>query len=238
MVCHTLLLSYFSSYFDAACFGRFIEATTNTIEMPEENPAEVRAFISWVYSGFLSNAKSGPQPERLWILADMLGAPEFSNDAMSLVCGKYLRQWLTPDMAELVYKSTRSTSELRRFIHFLIKAEGPLCDDYCHLPLKRTRQQPNNGRAEWMKLLSKGGDIITDNIERGFNTCPIQDDDEWYDIAPYIPANTEVYRVKEHDKSAETWREEELANDSGVVSSSTSTISGCKRRRGPGGIRI
>jgi hypothetical protein len=67
--CHKALLGYFSEFFDAACYGLFVEAELATIELPEETKEQISTFIAWVYSGHL---QSNLSPQEIWVLADKL----------------------------------------------------------------------------------------------------------------------------------------------------------------------
>ena len=151
---HKALLAYFSEYFDAACYGDFVEAKYETIDIRTEDPEDMSIFISWVYSGYV---RCNPRDlMRLWILGDRLRSPLFANEVMYYLFDEHYNQgWLTSSEAEFVYSHTHETSKLRLYVRDLIIARGPLRMDVLSW-------NKSSYEADWHSLILRGGDLVLD----------------------------------------------------------------------------
>lgn len=126
MTCHKALLSFHSNFFDAACYGGFIESESNVTTLPEETPDGICVLDSWIYSGQLESCLP---LEELWVLGDSLQSPGFANAAMYQVFDRYgtaWSGWMTAKQAKYVYDNTSSGSLLRVFTRDVISTDGPL----------------------------------------------------------------------------------------------------------------
>jgi hypothetical protein len=81
---------------------------------------------------------------------------------MQLLCDSYSKNYADELDAELVYSHTEPGSKLRLFIAELIRSEGPFSSKVAH-------ELGDEYSDKWVKLLSKGGDLISDVIAHGFN---------------------------------------------------------------------
>jgi hypothetical protein len=78
---HKALLGFKSEYLDALLFGGFTSNAKQEIDMENELPEAISIFVSWAYTGRISDSCRIP-PEALWIMGDRLRSPGFMNDAM------------------------------------------------------------------------------------------------------------------------------------------------------------
>lgn len=168
--CHRALLGYFSAFFDKALYGEFAEGRPDavTMDLPDDEEQHVRAFVRWTYTGDVS--ESFPQThevwspggifdethvalEKLWIFADKILAPKFANDVMHFVLMKYSCSTLPPAAAQSIFEESPPGSKLRMFAVKFIQGRGTLRD---------ISSDSEDVRQDWLALLAKGGDLVTD----------------------------------------------------------------------------
>jgi hypothetical protein len=159
ITCHKALLGYFAEFFDAALFGRFVEAASTTLELPEDAVEDIAAFVTWAYTGHITS----PRLEELWVLGQRLQSPKLSNDCMRMRFNKSSVRWMEAKAARYVYENTMEGSKLRQFIKDLIQAEGPLCEE-CVESNDREDTQYNE---DWKTLIKEGGDLVLDVVKDG-----------------------------------------------------------------------
>lgn len=151
-----------SEFFDAALYGNFIEGTNGNIDLPEESPDEIAAFLSWIYSGTIESKLNAVQ---LWVLGDRLRIPFLCNDVMYLlfnIYGSHVMnggQWLSASTVEYVYAQTHEHSLLRLFVRDVLRGEGPLCDRALESHADNERERYI---ADWNELIYAGGDLVVD----------------------------------------------------------------------------
>ncbi|OCK78890.1 hypothetical protein K432DRAFT_331197 [Lepidopterella palustris CBS 459.81] len=120
---HIELLCDCSPFFDNALNGRFIEAETKTVPLPEDDPDTFAEFLSWLYCEKIFQTKDNPgwmEISRLWVLADKLGIPTLQNKVMAEFPAKYTRLInkgnIHPKVLDFVYENTHEDSQLRKII--------------------------------------------------------------------------------------------------------------------------
>lgn len=130
---HIVLLSYSSSFFNAAFYSSFKEAEQNEIELPEEDEKDLAAFVHWTFTGDVLTSHEDMRkikypdviiPVRLWILGDRLLAPKFCNDSPHVLC--HAIDGPSATVVEYVYSNTAANSLLRKCIAARVKADGPI----------------------------------------------------------------------------------------------------------------
>lgn len=190
--CHKVLLSFFSDF-----FHRFQPAFPQLLgyQFPNDNPPIIQEFVNWLYTGRLNyneEAVKKTWPEWLWLWGSMVNCPRFSNEAMHLLFAKYKVKVLTAAMTRWVYTNTPPGSELRLLVAGIIGSEGPFSRHS-----RITEPERTSFRSDWKALLGLGGDVVTDNIENGFNCYkPL--------ISPLLSTRHDNYLHPYDEKSATT----------------------------------
>ncbi|KUJ21006.1 uncharacterized protein LY89DRAFT_665474 [Mollisia scopiformis] len=208
IVCHKILLAYYSGYFNGLLYGSFAESAQAEITLLDDDKDDMRAFVNWVYTGniFTCHPVSGQTygaqtkdmvdfkriPERMWVFGDRLLAPSYSNDSMLAIMSKYRIMFLFPDAAAFVYENTVSESKLRSFIRVLIRSEGPLA---------RSDSSPfRPSVSDWQKILSKNGELLSDCILYGLANKDV-------DNIPYGAGNRHLYFENDPSPPVADWFE-------------------------------
>jgi hypothetical protein len=153
--CQRVLLGYFSEFFDAACYGEFIEAKKQLIEMPEETEEQMETIIGWIYTGQLESTLGAGE---VWAVAEKLGIPGLANEAMYFLFDYCRQQWIRAAHARFAYENTSKGSMLRKFMRDLVITNGPLsaaADRYFE-------EQASEFKEEWHSLIKDGGDFVLD----------------------------------------------------------------------------
>lgn len=165
LTCHKALLGHFSHYFNGALYGGFREAVTQEIQLLDDKPEAIGAFITWVYSG---QVESFLGAEELWVLGDKLQSPAFANEAMHLIYSIYGLNpsdggtWLTAAAADYVWNNTGDESRLRIFMKELISHDGPLCQRALE-----TTSESAKMKEDWHKLIEDGGELVLEIFRSG-----------------------------------------------------------------------
>jgi hypothetical protein len=162
ITCHRALLCYFAEFFDATLFGRFVEAASTTLELPEDAAEDIAAFVTWAYTGHITS----PRLIELWVLGQRLQSPKLSNDCMRMMFNKYWESWMVAEEARYSYENTMEGSKLRQFIKDLIQAEGPLCEE-CVRYFEGDKIQRSSFQEDWKTLIKEGGDLVFDVVKDG-----------------------------------------------------------------------
>ncbi|KAF2181939.1 hypothetical protein K469DRAFT_752393 [Zopfia rhizophila CBS 207.26] len=120
---HIELLCACSPFFDNALHGRFVEAETKMIPLPDDDPDTFTEFLSWMYNRriFADNTKPGwLELSRLWVMADKYQVPELQNNVMELFPTKFeamkCKGNVHPIVLDFVYDNTTADSPLRKMI--------------------------------------------------------------------------------------------------------------------------
>ncbi|KAL2045017.1 hypothetical protein N7G274_002792 [Stereocaulon virgatum] len=111
------LLAHVSPFFDAALNGSWVEATSNDISLPEDNPAAFETFVQWIYSGKLVTGSMDDIPRyiRAWTLGDKLRCPAFQDCAMLHLLHLHMRVYVEPKTVQLAYEGSMAGSRLRKW---------------------------------------------------------------------------------------------------------------------------
>jgi hypothetical protein len=169
ILCHKILLRYYSSCCDEAISGTK-DVDVSVFDFPQHSKEEMSAFVSWMYSGRLERKPDQHMPCLLWILGKTLGAPLFSNDALRLLSDVIRGFSLEASTVKIAYSNTSMTaanSNLRLFIAALIKREGPFGGD---LTDSWSRERSEEYKAEWRNLLMEDGEFRTDVLTHSLGT--------------------------------------------------------------------
>ncbi|KAL8684116.1 MAG: hypothetical protein Q9224_006601 [Gallowayella concinna] len=127
---HKKLLTHHSPYFAAAFDGSFSEATTDSIDMKEDDPRAFELFVQWLYTGKLFMSWDEPSTEFeieckvkvptvpefasiVWALGGKPVCPAFQDHAMLLILTHFRNNWLEKDTAWHFYRVSPPGSRLR-----------------------------------------------------------------------------------------------------------------------------
>ncbi|KAI9715727.1 MAG: hypothetical protein M1828_000742 [Chrysothrix sp. TS-e1954] len=124
---HKELLCYFSDFFVKALEGSFREATSNNIDLEEDNVEVFRIFNLWLYSGIVAfeeaclNNLCG-----LWIFASKYGIPRLQDSVMTTIIRHFDKTLCNtrPDMISFVFSNTVPSDRLRRLLLYTLAMEG------------------------------------------------------------------------------------------------------------------
>lgn len=117
-----------------------MEAEKEELELPDECPREIGAFISWAYTGQVIGSFS---LLKQWVLADKLRAPGFANEVMNSLFslyGSHDGRGMTADEGQFVYDHTHKNSKLRLFIKEFLTNDRPLCQNRTLFGLRETEK--------------------------------------------------------------------------------------------------
>lgn len=142
-------------FFHAALYSVFTEAVDGIVLLPEDSVSEIKALVSWIYTGRLSN---NVPPEVLWVLGDRHRVPSFQNECMHYMFSKYSSEWLLANTATWIYDHTIAGSKIREFIADHIAFQSPLCPEALEYPSNQT----SGYEEDWHDLIRGGGDIGLD----------------------------------------------------------------------------
>ncbi|KAL8808503.1 MAG: hypothetical protein Q9182_000054 [Xanthomendoza sp. 2 TL-2023] len=130
-IIHKKLLTHHSPYF-AAAFGKsFREATTDSIDLSEDDVLAFELFVQWLYTGrlFMTWGENGGNYELngkiiiqetpdfasvVWALGDKLACPAFQDHAMLLIVARFKDGLLDKETARLFYRISPPGSRLRQ----------------------------------------------------------------------------------------------------------------------------
>lgn len=145
----------------------FEEAGKEELQILDEDPIGMDAFISWAYTGQISGTRTfGLMQE--WVLADRLRAPSYANEIMHLLFTLYGAEdvrYMKVEEARYVYDHTHEQSKLRTFVRELINTHGALSDE--GLEFEKIREGRNEAaltkyESDWRALIHSGGDLVLD----------------------------------------------------------------------------
>lgn len=128
---HKKLICSASKFFDKASNGRFVEASSNQMELPEDTADTVAMFVAWLYKGGLCinldfcGAKAGTTDLiNLYIFADAKHCNPLKNEVMDMLQNGLNIEYLilTPEHIKHVFENTCAGSDaiLRRFCIVMI----------------------------------------------------------------------------------------------------------------------
>ncbi|KAL8670566.1 MAG: hypothetical protein Q9168_004904 [Polycauliona sp. 1 TL-2023] len=113
---HQSLLTSRSPFFAAAMNGSFKEATTNTIELVEDDPAAFRYLVRWLYTGKPGIDLHHPLTAiHAWGLGEKLQCPTFQDHAMRQLIEYCRGEYFVEEMMRLVYEISPPDCKLRKF---------------------------------------------------------------------------------------------------------------------------
>lgn len=212
IVCHKTLLAFYSDFFDKALFGHFKEAVNATIELPEDDPTEIEAFVSWVYTGGLDWQKGAVNAFRLWVLGDKFLAPHFTDEAAGLAMGSLIDTQMNLEDAAYIYDNSTGGSKIRAFTKRMLYLDGPL---YLQQPPRQTNPlsylQKQIREEQWDNVIRNGGQLLVDLVrtQQTYRTASREEQTQ----LPWDTKDMDKYFVKESLKDAKTWRLGELERD-------------------------
>ena len=111
------LLAHVSPFFDAALKGSWVEATSNNITLPEDNPVVFETFVHWIYIGNMNPGSRIDVPMYIgaWTLGDKLGCPAFQDYAMLQLLFLHEDAFVEPKTVQLAYEGSMAGSRLRKW---------------------------------------------------------------------------------------------------------------------------
>ncbi|KAK4561787.1 hypothetical protein LTR86_004466 [Recurvomyces mirabilis] len=166
---HKGLITFYSSFFRAAFCGKFAEAASGAVSLPNEDAATVEAFIIWIYFRTppmctAENPKFIPIWE-LWTLADAWQTPMMANALIDCMRDRVVKIWALPEhRLDVVYNKTLEHAGLRRFVTMVIVAAVPNED------LKKLQEE-----LEWSSDVKLG--IFQELLSHGTNRKLIGQED-------------------------------------------------------------
>jgi hypothetical protein len=169
-LCHRVLFGYFSEFFDAACYGEFIEAKKQLIDMPEETEEQMETIIGWMYTGLLESTLTAGE---VWAVANKLQIPGLANEAMYFLFDYYQTKLIEAEHARFAYENTGEGSILRKFMRDLIITDGPLSA----YPYHDLKEQAPKYKEAWHSLIKDGGDLVLDVVTAGSSFSNNEDPD-------------------------------------------------------------
>ncbi|TVY56778.1 hypothetical protein LSUE1_G009942 [Lachnellula suecica] len=154
--CHKALLGFKSEYFDAICFGGFSTAESKEIEVQEEDPKAIQAFVAWLYSAQI--LPTACPLSDLWLLGDRIRSPEFMNEVMHTIFERIEKERIEASEYKQMFIATSPDSKLRQLFRNTILQEGPLGVD---------NDYSDDFMEAWKDLMKQGGELVVDIALRG-----------------------------------------------------------------------
>ena len=134
------LLIKASPFFAAALNGSFAEATSRSVNLPEDDIDAFGFFVQWLYVGEItadSCIHTGADDDddyhpsdtlqtfvQAWILGDKLKCPNFKDHAMLSVIRTASRVEIAPDDVRTAFEKSVSGSKLRKFLLDLVRYDA------------------------------------------------------------------------------------------------------------------
>ncbi|KAI9811447.1 MAG: 40s ribosomal protein L44e [Pycnora praestabilis] len=121
---HKGLLSYYSTYFNSAINGNFMEAQTGIISLPDDEEDIFEIFNSWLYTGKVRDDTRGEdeghlsfqQLTHLYVFGDSKDVVKLRNAVIDELLAEIDYQWSSPCKEIIyIYENTAETSMLRKF---------------------------------------------------------------------------------------------------------------------------
>jgi len=135
------LLSYHSSYFQAALNGRFAGGLYGVVHLPEDDIEVFQAFYYWLYTRKLFDLHSGRAYLsktdttniewmlicKIFVFGDARGIPELKNAAVDFIIAKFIQTWAFPiEIVRFVFDNTQESSPLRKLLVDMALESGDL----------------------------------------------------------------------------------------------------------------
>ena len=119
---HKAPICFYSSFFQTACNGRWTEAESGHVDLPDDNPAVFEILVYWLYTQKIDDAicyiysASITMLVRLYVLADKLGIPQLKNMSIDafVETGETRRKFPSESVVAEVWKTTMPGSPLRQ----------------------------------------------------------------------------------------------------------------------------
>ncbi|KAF2494062.1 hypothetical protein BU16DRAFT_528221 [Lophium mytilinum] len=164
---HIELLCANSAFFDNALNGRFVEASTRMIPLPDDDPDAFAEFLAWLYTGRVFQSTTLPSWSEaiyLWILADKYEVPALCNAVVSKMAEKFAQGRvgnIAPDLVENLYERSMQGSAIRRLVveicawgisvevfeSQLSQFHSEFIEDFALVQMKRVRNYYLNDKA-------------------------------------------------------------------------------------------
>lgn len=172
--CHSLLLAFYSGYFNGKFNSGSGESQTSEFVVMWDFDAEAMdIFVAWAYTGHIVEGKIAGV--KLWVLGDRLLSPLFTNEVMYLLISLYHLEITNALDVGYAMRSTAENSKLRIYMKDLF-AWG---NDIREFKRLRDRDPDDDDKAvpdylkdrvkDWSVLLKEGGDFILEVLILGFN---------------------------------------------------------------------
>lgn len=138
---HKGLLSYHSSYFQAALNSRCAEGLYGVVHLPEDDVEVFQAFYYWLYTRKLFDLHAGRAYAsktdttniewmlicKIFVFGDARGIPGLKNAAVDLTVAKFVQMWAFPiETVRFVFDNTQESSPLRKLLVDMALESGDL----------------------------------------------------------------------------------------------------------------
>lgn len=167
ITCHKAILSFHSSFMDAACNGGFAESQNSEILLLEEQASLLKLFVGWLYTGLMVGEPGGGVRVDmlmvdLWLLGDRMGCPAFQNEVMGLMFAFYEFEAVSSKVIRLAYDNTVNGSVLRKCIRDLALRDKLLTRLDLEEDMEVDDGKWNGWDKGWIVVLGEGGDFVKD----------------------------------------------------------------------------
>ena len=178
------VLTRCSPFFDAALNGKFVEASSKVINLPEDNPIAFEIWVTWLSLGKCKDLFGTDYDNdyvRAWTLGDKLACPAFQDHVMF----QFLSWWVSGeglylDTIKLAYEVSSPGSKLRHlFIDWFAwnKRNGSL------------RQELDEYVTFLREQTEFSEDVVVREVEAGSNIgrSPFKEKHRYYENPAFDP---------------------------------------------------
>lgn len=113
------LIIHHSPFFAAALKGSFLESSSNSIKLIEDDPAIFELFVQWLYLGRINEEEIRDRGIlaylKAWILGDKLGCLKFKDCVMIHIIDYHEGSYIRTSSVRYAYNNAPSPSKLRQW---------------------------------------------------------------------------------------------------------------------------
>ena len=179
------VLTHCSPFFEAALNGSFVEASSKTVDLPDDDPMAFEMWATWLSLGKCKDSfeygEFNDDYVRAWCLGDKLACPAFQDHVMSQVLEWFEDDgglWL--DTVQVGYEVSPPGSKLRRlFVDWFVwdKLKG------------RLEQDPDEIIIFMRKPPEFSDDVMRREVMAGeeINRSPLKEKHRYYENPAFKP---------------------------------------------------